>query len=84
MLLQDLCKRKAGWDETITTLEANQWQDWLSNLPSLSKIKIHRFFIPTVLNAIEIVKMQSFSDASQYTYGACCYLRVIRDGSSPV
>jgi len=30
LILQDLCKRKAGWEEQVTPSEAQQWQQWIN------------------------------------------------------
>ena len=77
LLLQSLCKRKAQWDEEVTSLEANKWLQWINRLPAISSLNIRRCLKPTELEHAKKVEIHNFSDASSYAYGACTYLRAV-------
>ena len=69
LFLQALRRRKADWDEEVTTLEAQKWLEWINRLPAISNLFIPRCLKPkTLVHAIN-VKNHSFSDASSYAYG---------------
>ena len=38
LLLQELCRKKRGWDGDIDEQEKQQWSRWLEDLPSLEDI----------------------------------------------
>ena len=46
ILLQDLCQRKLGWDDTIPGDDENRWQVWLAYLPKLSGFSVNRCIKP--------------------------------------
>ena len=39
-LLQDLCRKKLGWNDVIASEEAMHWKTWLANLPKLSRVVV--------------------------------------------
>lgn len=45
-ILQQLCKLKLGWDETIALHISQSWQSWLDDLSLLNTYSENRCFIP--------------------------------------
>ena len=82
LLLQELCKRKADWDEPVTPSEAKRWLQWINFLPSLSGLLIPQCFKSSNLGCVKLVEIHNFSDASSYAYGACSYLRFLSDSGA--
>ena len=56
---------------------ARQWAAWKSNLILLEEIKVERCFKPKKLGKIREYSLHHFSDASEYGYGQCSYLRLV-------
>ncbi|XP_060575097.1 uncharacterized protein LOC132732639 [Ruditapes philippinarum] len=75
-IVQSLCRKKIGWDETIPQKEIEDWQQWIANLPSLEKISINRCFRPNYFSKLKNVQLHVFSDGSETCYSACAYLRL--------
>ena len=46
LLLQELCRKKVGWDGVINEQERVQWLRWLEDLPKLQAFEIERCFKP--------------------------------------
>ena len=80
LLLQDLCKQKASWDNVINEEVRVRWSCWLEEFPYvyflsyLSELRIPRCFTQVAAASYEI---HCFADASSFAYGACSYLRII-------
>ena len=72
-LLQDLCKQKLGWDDSISDIVSERWEKWKSQLPSLSEIRVNR----CVFEDLKLAELHNFADASQIAYGAVSYLRLV-------
>ena len=77
LMLQELCKKKIGWDEEIVGEELSRWEHWLADLPRLSEINVKRCYKPASFEEVNQVQLHHFSDASQYAYGAASYLRLV-------
>ena len=75
IMLQDLCKRKLSWDESLDEKDRKQWQQWLTQLPQLSQVEIPRCMVPTCMTKPESVQIHGFCDASNLAYGCVWYLR---------
>ena len=76
LILQDLCRKKLGWDEPIPEESLKRWHAWLQELPKLEQFVVERCFKPSSLGEVENVQLHHFADASQHGYGAVSYLRV--------
>ena len=46
LLLQELCRKKVGWDGVINEQERVQWLRWLEDLPKLQAFQIERCVKP--------------------------------------
>ena len=57
---------------------------WLQCLPTLENITILRCFKPPGFGSYENVQLHVFSDASESGYGACAYLRIVKENTVSV
>ena len=65
-IMQDLARRKLGWDDILPNNEMKMWITWQSSLPMLKEITVTRYKL----------RATHFSDASEIGYGSVSYLRV--------
>ena len=77
LLLQELCRKKLGWDSAINEQEMVQWLRWLEDLPKLQELEIDRCFKPKDFGETKSVQLHIFSDGSRVGYGAVAYLRFV-------
>ena len=73
-LFQQVCRRKAGWDDVLTEEEAKVFKKWLSVLESAKNIRIER---PLPGSTGSRMELHHFCDASTQAYAAVSYLRII-------
>ena len=76
MLMQDLCSRGLGWDETVSPSDMRRWNDWLDSLPALQDVEIPRCVKPCAFE-LKSFQLHCFCDASQTGYGAVIYMRSV-------
>ncbi|XP_028404810.1 uncharacterized protein LOC114527376 [Dendronephthya gigantea] len=76
LLLQELCRKRRGWDDKIDEHESQQWYCWLNDLPKLEEVKTGRCFKPQYFGEIKSTHLHIFSDGSRVGYGAVAYLRL--------
>ncbi|XP_055523052.1 uncharacterized protein LOC129717222 [Wyeomyia smithii] len=74
LLVQQLWKISAGWDDPIDETIRENWATLRASLPDLGRIHVLRCVM--FPNAIAY-ELHGFSDASNVAYGACVYLRSI-------
>ena len=74
-LLQELCRRKFGWDEEVDDDINQSWRQWLDNVKKLSDVRIRRCLKPSDAIECEAPELHVFSDASERGYGVVTYLR---------
>ena len=79
-LLQELCRRKLGWDEPIPEDLRPRWETWIRDLQNLKEVQIPRRFVPHDFGEYKRIELHHFSDTSSYGYGQCSYIRVIGEG----
>ncbi|XP_055633459.1 uncharacterized protein LOC129773830 [Toxorhynchites rutilus septentrionalis] len=80
LLVQQIWRTKAGWDESVDTELTQKWNLLLCSLSQLNRIKVPRCV--TFNNAIAF-ELHGFADASTVAYGACIYLRsIFNDGTA--
>ena len=63
ILLQDLCRRKLGWDDIIPEDDKNRWGAWLADLPKLSGFSVNRCIKPKNFSGIMTSQLHHFADA---------------------
>ena len=80
LLIQDLTRRKAEWDETMTPDEISRWKYCLRELQSVQRLRINRCLSSPALEGIAKSELHAFSDASEIGYGATVYLRIFSSG----
>jgi len=77
LLLQDLCRKKLGWDTAVTQQDRIQLFCWLEDLPMLENLQVDRCFKPKNFAEINNAQLHIFSDGSRVGYGAVAYLRLV-------
>ena len=77
LLLQDLCRKKLGWDTEIAEQDRIQWFLWLEDLPKLENLQVDRCFKLKNFAEIKNAQLRIFSDGSRVGYGAVAYLRLV-------
>lgn len=75
-ILQDLCKLKIGWDDSIPQLQSEKWIEWLNDLEKLSEFRVKRCLKPTDFGNVAYAELHHFADASEIGYGSVTYLRM--------
>ncbi|XP_072022724.1 uncharacterized protein [Amphiura filiformis] len=75
-MLQELCKKKIGWDDKIPEEIRSQWIKWQSSLPGLEEFCVPRCWKPVGFEEPSSVQLHHFSDASESGYGVASYLRL--------
>ena len=78
-ILQELCREKADWDDTVPDDIKVLWDKWRRELPTLEKLSVPRCYKPTDFGRIVNAELHHFSDASIHGYGQCFYLRLKND-----
>ncbi|XP_058817288.1 uncharacterized protein LOC131680591 [Topomyia yanbarensis] len=80
ILMQQLWKTNAGWDDILDEQFQQQWRLLQESLPHLNFMQVPRCV--TFPNAVAY-ELHGFADASAVAYGACIYVRSISaDGSA--
>lgn len=75
-ILQQMCRDKLSWDDTLPESLRLQWETWLLDLKNLAKVRIQRCFTPNDFKE-EHYELHHFSDASSSGYDMCTYLRAV-------
>ena len=73
ILLQDVWRTGADWDDDLPDEIVHRWHQWADNLPALEKVKIPRCFTGR-RDGPASQELHVFSDASELAYGACAFL----------
>ena len=79
VILQDLCREKADWDDEIPDTHRQRWEEWKRSLPLLEEFDLNRCYKPDNFGTIVSQQMHSFSDASSTGFGQVSYLRLEND-----
>ncbi|XP_077974458.1 uncharacterized protein LOC144430402 [Styela clava] len=77
VLMQMLCRQKFSWDDPIPPGVEQEWLKWLSELPKLKEFNVPRCFVPVDYGEVVETQIHHFSDASEKSYGAVSYLRML-------
>lgn len=77
ILMQNVWISKLNWDDALDENLMEQWENFLTSLPTSEQIRIPR----QVLSSEAVYyELHGFADASQKAYGACVYVRSIFAG----
>ena len=82
LIFQAVCQLPIGWDDSVPKEYLVQWEKWLDSLSELKSLKIDRCFKPKELCDIIEISLHHFSDASDFGYGGCHYLRFVDSNGS--
>ena len=78
LILQKLCQLNLNWDDSLPDSSLKALIDWKSNLPCLKEIVVPRCYKPAKFSdVIKDVSLHHFSDASDFAYGCCSYVRLV-------
>ena len=75
-LLQQLCRKKLGWDEPLDEVTVKAWEEWKHSVYVVASLDIPRCVKPRDFD-IKKKSLHIFSDASEIGYGAVAYLRYV-------
>ena len=70
VLLQELLDENLGWAEQVPEAIAERWRTWLSSLPLLRRLHLHRCFKQGLSGEVKSAQLHVFTDASEIGYGA--------------
>lgn len=73
IIMQDLWRLKINWDESIPLDINTKWRRYEMELAALRQVSIPRRVIS--IDHYIYLELHGFSDASEFAYGACIYLR---------
>ncbi len=73
-IMQELWKRKIGWDEKISDDLLEVWRKWSSELSCITTHPVDRKYVETQSTIIAF-QLHGFSDASKLAYGAVVHGR---------
>jgi len=79
-IVQDLCRRKVGWDDQLSVEDEQSWTRWLKDLRTLDQLRHSRCLKPVDFGIVAAAELHHFSDASRDAYGAVSYLRLLDEG----
>jgi hypothetical protein len=69
-LLQDLCKQRVDWDDSVRENESRRWEKWKEELSKPSQVAVKGCVKPADLGELKFAELHNFADASQFTFGA--------------
>jgi hypothetical protein len=78
-VVQDLCRKGLGWDEPLPSEQAQEWDEWVNDLPNMEKVLITRCVKPISFGKCVNIQLHHFADASQIAYGTASYIRMVND-----
>ncbi|XP_034073841.1 uncharacterized protein LOC117547324 [Gymnodraco acuticeps] len=79
LIMQELCRKKLGWDENIPQALVQQWSGWLADINKMAEFQVDRCMKPTSFGHVRHAQLHHFSDASESGYGTVSYLRLEND-----
>ena len=82
ILLQELCRRRCGWDDNIPEDIEHQWTRWLNELERMTSFNIQRCIKPRDFGQPTLAQLHHFSDASENGFGTVTYLRMQNNRNS--
>ncbi|XP_043229908.1 uncharacterized protein LOC122385596 [Amphibalanus amphitrite] len=81
MIIKELCGQDCTWDDPVPEELGLEWLTWRKELLNLSALRLPRQYGANMRPSSGATRyeLHHFSDASMCGYGACSYLRAIRD-----
>ena len=76
LIVQDLCRKKYGWDDELLPDDVARWQLWLEDLSKVELFKIRRCLHSSDTCHVMTYTLHHFCDASQIAYGVVSYIRM--------
>lgn len=73
-ILQDLCRRRLGWDDPLPSSVAGEWKAWLEDLHDLENWEVSRCLKPVDCGRLVSAQLHHFADASEEGFGTVTYL----------
>lgn len=73
-ILQELCRQRTGWDDTVPEHLAQQWTKWTEELQQLTDFGVTRCFKPPDFGKAVQARLHHFCDACETGYGTVTYL----------
>ncbi|XP_066585561.1 uncharacterized protein [Prorops nasuta] len=74
LMLQDLWRLRAGWDESLPNNIHTAWVEYAAQLKDINTININR---KVVCANAHVIDLHGFCDASEAAYGACIFVRSV-------
>ncbi|XP_053692620.1 uncharacterized protein LOC128741069 [Sabethes cyaneus] len=82
VLMQEIWRTGAGWDDNVDQQCYEKWQTWLKFLPEIEHLKIPRCYrLQTRITSQMEVQLHTFVDASENGMAAVVYLRFVENGA---
>ena len=75
-LIQDLWRKKRGWDEPLDESNRVVWEKWLADLSALRAFELPRCLCGGPSRDVQ-VELHFFGDASEKGFGTVCYARYV-------
>ncbi|XP_062541972.1 uncharacterized protein LOC134209970 [Armigeres subalbatus] len=76
VIIQDIWRTKAGWDDTVDDSILERWQLWATKFKQLRAIQIPRAYFPSATATdIEDLQLHIFVDGSETAYACVAYFR---------
>ena len=79
LLLQELCCKEEGWDDTLTDDLKEKWQKWLTELAEVQQVTIPRV-VAAIIDKDQPIILHGFGDASEDGY--CAVICLVVDNES--
>lgn len=73
-MLQDLCRQRYSWDDSLPEEVIKEWTRWTSDLRQLEEFGIDRCIKKEAFGAPVFAQLHHFADASEDAYGTASYL----------
>ncbi|XP_039865704.1 uncharacterized protein LOC120720149 [Simochromis diagramma] len=73
-ILQNLCRKKIGWDDALPDAVIQEWTIWMQELYKLEEFKVDRCFKTNSFGTVKTAQLHHFADASEDSYGTLTYL----------
>ncbi|XP_062538276.1 uncharacterized protein LOC134206566 [Armigeres subalbatus] len=82
IIIQDIWRTKAGWDDSIDESILERWQLWTAKFKELEVVRISRAYFPEATTAdIEDLQIHIFVDGSETAYACVAYFRATIKGN---